>query len=421
MKGHGGGENASSESDLPLETIIRRGGIVTHFQPIISIKKKEVVGFEGLSRGVVEGSDRLIPPNSLYSTARKGGCVLALDRLCRKKTLENFKKSIYNQDDRQLVFMNFEASLLDEGVGGSGHMMKLVSQLDIHPCNIVIEIIESKVKDVIALKNFVETYRYYGFIIALDDVGSGHSNFDRISLIKPDVLKINRDILKNIDSNYYKQEVFKSIVNLSHNIGTVVVAEGVETEQEVLQCLTLGADLFQGYYFAKPHEAYSAIQKDALAKKVAGTADSYKADEIRKIRESNERHSFYARIIKGIITGLYFETAVSCEDVLREIVLEIFCVEAIYIVDHEGVQVTDTIINVNSPLKRHKLFQPAQKKDDHSLKEYIYPLLHTGLKRFTTDRYISLATGNVCRTVSAIFADKRKIKYILCVDFREDG
>jgi len=407
--------------DASVEAIISNERIVTHFQPIISIKKREIAGFEALSRGVAENNGNLITPDRLYGAALKKGRTLALDRLCRKKALENFQNSLSSHERRQLLFVNFEASLLDEGVGGSGHMMDLASQLSLHPSDIVIEIVESKVKDIKALQNFVETYRYYGFLIALDDVGAGHSNFDRISLIKPDILKINRDIITAINDDYYKQQVFKSLANLSHNIGTLVVAEGVETEEETLQCLMLGADLFQGYYFKRPGAADFIRQAGDLLKKISQIADRYTKHEISKIREANKRQRLYAGIMRSIVNSLASMPAPFCEKTLRKTVQELILVEAIYIVDQNGIQVTNTILNTSFILKKHKLFQPAQKGDDHSLKEYIYPLLNTSLRRFTTERYISLATGTVCRTVSASFKDMKMNSYILCVDFREDG
>jgi EAL domain-containing protein (putative c-di-GMP-specific phosphodiesterase class I) len=394
--------------------------IVTHFQPIVSIRKMAVLGYEGLSRGVIDGKDGLVSPYDLYSEAREQGRLLELDRLCRTGTLENYRENILTHDNKGLIFLNFEASLLDEGAGGSGHLLNLVSELQLQPSGIVIEIVESKVKNLRALTDFVETHRYYGFIIALDDIGAGHSNLDRISLIKPDILKIDREVLKNIDRSYYQQEIFKSIVNMAHNIGAIVVAEGIESEEEALQCLNLGADLFQGYYFAKPEEPDAAIQTGALLEKISALMTIYKDNEIRKIKGTRKRQNLYSKIIKNILTESCSAEIAYCEQGLRETIRKNFLVEAVYIVNDRGVQVTDTIINSGFPHKKHALFQPAVKNDDHSMKEYIYPLLQTDLKKYTTDHYISLATGNICRTVSVTFMDVKGCKYILCVDFRED-
>lgn len=409
-----------TEAVVPLDAILEHEWIVTHFQPIISVRTKTTIGLEGLSRGSVPGNERLIPPNILFSEARRAGKVLALDRLCRKKTLENFQQSIQSVDASQLVFMNLEPSLLDAGIAGSGHLMDLVSRLQINPANIVIEITESSVEDTKALCRFVETYRYYGFSIALDDVGAGHSNFDRVSLIKPDILKINRSILKDINNNYFNQEVFKSIVNLSHTIGAIVLAEGVETEEEVLQCLALGAELFQGYYFAKPSEAKPAGDNPALTETITHLAEKHRNREIAKIREAKERHRLYDAIMLKIIHRLSAAVPESYEAVLKESIQDFPVVDAAYIVDRSGVQMTDTVLGARPMARRNRLFQPAVKGDDLSMKEYLYPLINAGLKRYTTNRYISLATGSITKTVSCLLHDLHSKAYVLCVDFRED-
>ena len=120
----------------------------------------------------------------------------------------------------------------------------------------MIEINETKVQDNAALKRFAETYREFGFMIALDDVGTGFSNMDRILLIKPDIIKIDMSLIRNIHNDYYKQGVFKSLVNMSNKIGALVVAEGVETEEEAIQILRLGGHMIQGYFFSKPQEIF---------------------------------------------------------------------------------------------------------------------------------------------------------------------
>jgi len=411
-------EKVLLDRTFQISEIVRLGAVTTWFQPVVSIRKKEVIGFEGLSRGMTSAG--LVAPAVLYSSARDSGCLLELDRLCREKTLMNFEGRFHNPCGRQLVFMNFEASLLDEGACGSGHLIDLVSQMELSPSDIVIEIVESRVRDIGALKRFVITYRDYGFLIALDDIGAGHSNLDRISLLKPDILKIDREVLKDIDRSYHKQEIFKSITNMAHNLGAIVVAEGVETEEEVLQCLALGADLFQGYYFGMPDEPENIPGNSVLMGRIAALAARYKNEEITKLRECRQRHILYAGVIKKLLRGISQVPACNCEERLREMISGNPAVEAFYIVDENGIQITDTVINPDSHVKRQKLFHPARRGDDQSMKEYIYPLLSTGLKRYTTDRYISLATGNICRTVAISYRDAERDKYILCVDFRED-
>ena len=106
------------------------------------------------------------------------------------------------------------------------------------------------------------------------------------------------------------------------------------------------------------------------------------------------------------------------DDVLRTTVSQYDNVECVYVMDESGAQITTTVCNHRVP-QRNKgvIFRPAPKGADHSLKEYYYVLLDVELNKYTTDPYVSLATGNLCRTISTCFRDAHNNKmYILCID-----
>ena len=124
----------------------------------------------------------------------------------------------------------------------------------INPRNVVIEISEINVLSNAVLKRFVDTYRQYGFMVALDDVGTGFSNMDRILLVRPDIIKIDISLVRNIHLDFYKQGVFKSLVILANKIGALVIAEGVEVEEEAIQVLRLGSHMIQGFHLSLPGE-----------------------------------------------------------------------------------------------------------------------------------------------------------------------
>ena len=105
------------------------------------------------------------------------------------------------------------------------------------------------------MRSLVDLLRSRGFLIVLDDVGSGHSNLDRIPFIKPDLLKVDRTLIARIDTDYHKRGTLKSLVDLGRKIGALVVAEGVETEGEAMVALELGADLLQGLCLGRPNDA----------------------------------------------------------------------------------------------------------------------------------------------------------------------
>ncbi len=403
-----------------ISDIINNRGIITHFQPIVSIKKKSVIGLEALSRGVCPDSGSILPPDMLISQAEEKKLTLDLDRLCRQKALENFARM--DCGDRDVVlFMNFDASIIDLGIVGSGHLIKQVRQLNLNPNNVAIEIIESRVNDTGALNEFISRHREYGFLFALDDIGSGYSNLDRITITEPDMLKIDHSLISEIDINFRKQEVLKSLVNLAKRIGALVVAEGVEREEEAVKSLELGVDMLQGFYFLKP-AVMAGSDWHVLHKRVNSVSNKFKNYMVKKINAAKHRHTRYQNIVNQIIDSLATVTPEAYNDLLKDLINRHPNLECIYLLDEQGIQISDTFCNYRNVLShRGSLYKPAPRGADHSLKDYYYLLTNTGTQRFNTDPYISLASGNLCITISALFkARKNDHHYILCIDINQD-
>ncbi len=403
---------------LDIDDIINNESIAMHFQPVVSVKKKTIIGFEALCRGIDVETNVIISPHTLFHLAKDREMTLEFDRLCRKKALESYRQ-IYNKNNEAILFLNLDTSIINRVVVGSGHLLNAVRSYDIDPGNVVIEIIESKTTDILALKRFIETHKNYGFLIALDDVGSGHSNLDRIPLVKPDVLKIDRSLINYIDKMYYKQEVFKSLVNLSKKIGALVVAEGVEREEEAILVLELGADMLQGYYFSKPQEnIYDEIRN--IENITDSIAFKYKSYMVNKIKDAKSRHEGYNTIINKIVCDLS-KISVECYDAkLKEVIKSHLVLECVYILNEFGTQVTDTIFNHIEILNNRIIFGPPRQGMDHSLKDYYYLIVNTGLNSYTTEPYISLASGNLCVTISSLFVGLEGRRFIICVDIRQN-
>lgn len=174
---------------MDINDIIMKRSLVANFQQIVSVSRKMVIGFEGLIRGVDTVTGEIVAPLKLFEAARKENQTLELDRACRETVIEAFSK-IYTHNREKLLFLNLDASVLQNTVG-SDYLLNQVRQYGIDPSNVVIEISEKRVQGNAALKKFADAYKKYGFMMALDDVGSEWSNIDRILLIKPDIIKID--------------------------------------------------------------------------------------------------------------------------------------------------------------------------------------------------------------------------------------
>ncbi len=388
--------------------------IVTHFQPIISIKKKSIIGIEALSRGYDTITKEMISPLQMFKyAAERSDDLIELDRMCRESALLHFKE-IKKKHSNILLFLNIESSILDK-VAMSNHLIERVLDIGINPSDIVIEINESHIKDITALTSFVERYREYGFIISMDDVGAGFSNLNRIPLLGPDIIKIDRFILTNMDNDHYKMEVFKSLVELASNTGSLVVAEGTENESESILATELGADMIQGYYFSKPLSEFISEPVDEMITSFIG---SYKLGMKQKNESKKNLIKKLNCISSSVVCGLEGLPDDEVEKILSIRIVNEADIECMYILNESGIQISDTVFKPGYQFKsRNILFLPAQKGTDHSLKGYYYHLVNNNNKNYISDKYMSMATGNMCITLTVLYKNNKGKTNILCIDF----
>lgn len=413
----------------PIHEILENKGVVTHFQPIHSARQKSIVGLEGLSRGLigVEALSRgrigdkneIIPPARLFAMAAEQGVSDQLEKLCRERAIRSFAQ-LPQRPDELLLFLNFELSLIHNPQAVVEELNNQIQAAGITPRNVAIEVLENKIDDIKTLGLLLSRFREHGYLLVLDDVGTGHSNLDRIPLIRPDVLKIDRSLISGVNEDYYKQETLKSLVGLCRKIGALVVAEGIETQEEAIVSLELGADLLQGFFLGRPQasDAISGQSLEIAAQRSVELARTFKTYMVSKINERKLQYRKFNVILNQILCELTNVSSQKFDEVLARAIDHYPRVECVYVLDDCGTQVTNTIVNENTPgQKSGVLFRPAPIGADHSLKEYYYVLMDVELQKYTTDPYVSLASGNVCRTISTCFRDAGNSKmYVLCID-----
>ncbi|MBC3803302.1 EAL domain-containing protein [Acetobacterium fimetarium] len=398
-------ETLSPEDEIDIAEIIRQKRLMAYFQPIVSVTGRKTIGLEGLIRGIKPGTAEIIPPQLLFEKADDAGLTTELDRACRDTVLQAFKP-LLESDPELLLFLNLDTAIID-GVGGSNYLNNQVNRSGIRARNIVIEINESKALDALALLRFVATYKKYGYLIALDDVGAGFSNMDRVAELKPDIIKIDRSIIERMDRVYHKQEVFKSLVNLSNKIGALIIAEGVETECEAIQ----------GFYFSRPMK--EVVFSDELIQKTGTVVAEYKKRLLGELEDYNQKCRNYTHTVDQMIAAIATNEAPGFSGPLCHYVNDSQLIDCAYVLDEAGIQCSDTVGVKKTATSEKLVFHSAKIGVDHSIKNFYYNLIRRKQTSFITDPYVSMATGSLCITYSKVFrrADK---KYILCVDFLEN-
>ncbi|MBX9607866.1 MAG: EAL domain-containing protein [Gammaproteobacteria bacterium] len=222
--------------------------IFSAFQPIFSIAHQRVVGCEGLVREQGPNGPRF--PQGLFDTARIEHRV-QVDAACVALHVANF----HALDAEHLwLFLNLDPvalcqyPLLEDFVGAT------LRRHGVAPGSVVIEILEQPIEDFRAVEHAVNHYRALGCMIAIDDFGAGHSNLQRIWDLRPDMVKLDRGMLLAATRDKRIRRSLPSIVTLLHETGCLVVAEGIETEDQALIAMDANVDLVQGFLFARPAE-----------------------------------------------------------------------------------------------------------------------------------------------------------------------
>ena len=395
---------------LIRNTTIDKVEIVSLFQPLYSVHEKKYIGVEALSRGLY--MDNYLSAFQLFSLPKNEKETLELNKKCIKASLISFKtQATFNQNT---IFLNIDSSLMDNSESGSlDFIIKNADKIGIEPRQIVIELIESRVKKLDTLLNFVIKCREQGFLIALDDVGAGYSNFERIVKIKPDIIKIDRGLVSGVSEEFHKREICRSLIELSHNIGALSLAEGVETINDALECQELGADILQGFYFSKPQEKILPV--DVSAGKISLLVSTWNFSAKQKNKNLKTNISRVKRQANAIFNALTNSKYEKWDKVLVNMVEKLSDIECAYILDYSGTQISLSAVDTSLNRKDHFLFTPATYGTDHSQKYYFMKRTEDQ-KWFISDPYISRATGNICRTVSMMFINEKYEKYFLCLD-----
>ncbi len=397
-------------SDIVRE-VIENKDIFVEFQPIYSLNTKKVIGLEALARGDYRGE--VVSPRFIFNYAREQGCVLSVDRMCREKAMSAFSRQL---ESAPTLFINFETSVLNDVVPGNGEIMKTAAENRLSPENIVIELNESYVKDSYDLMMFVDFYRSKGFLIALDNVSTGLDTMNRIMLVNPDIIKIDRAIVSNIGSSSYNQEVFKSIINTAKRIGAMTVAEGVETVDEVITCMLMGVDYFQGFYFSKP-EQFNYIFSNEARLKLEDAALKLNLSIKNNPTVVNVQIETYKRIIYDLISTLTGMDKKDYNAALERYVGEHKEIECAFLIDAKGFQISPTVMREGTEILPG--YTPAPLGVNHDIKNYFYAVKEQIEDPFISGWYISGATGKMCKTISSHLYGSGGELIVVCIDLKK--
>ena len=232
---------------------LQRKELFLHYQPIINLQKGQVSGFEALMRW--KHPDRgLISPAVFIPVAEESGMIVAASQWALKESCMALKRLEQRTGFDSNLFMSVNFSSTDfASEDFVDSVYNTISKSDLKPEQVHLEITERLLMDQPDnARDTLAMCRKAGMSIAIDDFGTGYSSLSYLHYFPIDTLKIDRSFVRDMRKNESSMELIKSIIDLGKNMKMKVIAEGVEEKEEAQILRTLGCDMAQGYYFAKP-------------------------------------------------------------------------------------------------------------------------------------------------------------------------
>lgn len=218
------------------------------FQPIVDLGNKCVFGYEALVRGLQNESAfdviSRVNDDNLYR----------FDQCCRVKAIALAAKL----NIRSFVSINFLPNAVYRPELCIRTTLQAANEFNFPVERILFEVTEvERVASNEHLRDIITYYQSKGFKTALDDFGAGYAGLNLLASFQPDIIKLDMELIRDIDTNPVKLAIVTRMVQLNQDLGVKTLAEGIETLEELKVLRSLGIELFQGYYFAKP--AFEAL------------------------------------------------------------------------------------------------------------------------------------------------------------------
>lgn len=230
-----------------LHRMLAAEDLVIRYQPIVDMEAGAVHGVEALSGA--SDAETFENPEMLFSFAEESESIVDLERLCRRLALGRSRRVLPNGGK---LFLNCSAHAFgDEELVES--LQTALRDAGRRPESLVLEVTERvAITEWHTFQEALDRVRGAGFLVAIDDMGSGYSSLHAVAEIQPDYLKFDLTLIHGIHQSPIKRDLFETLMSLADKIGARAIAEGIEQVEEFDTVRRLGATLGQGYFFARP-------------------------------------------------------------------------------------------------------------------------------------------------------------------------
>lgn len=238
-----------------LFRLISGENIMTFFQPIISMNNGQTIGYEIFNR---PPATSIFPTTEdFYDFIGQTQHIFTAERFSRKLSIQRFSQEVAKKPEmnEKLVFLNIHPKVINDPEFRSGETLKMLEWYGLSPKQIILELTEREsVKDYQKFEKVLYHYRSQGFRIAVDDAGTGYNSLKTIVYLKPEFIKLDKSLIRDIHQNTAQQHMVQLLLDYANKTGTQVIAEGIEQHEEFEYIHRAGVHYGQGYAIGKPHQ-----------------------------------------------------------------------------------------------------------------------------------------------------------------------
>ena len=234
-----------------LNYALKHDEFVLHYQPKVDIKTNRMVGIEALVRWQ-HPTQGLIFPDTFISHAESLGLINHLGLIIAKKAMNDFKEITLSSGFKTKLSINVSPYSLQD-LKLPDKLLALSQEFDVEPERIILEITETGLfKDLGNALEILTRLRMKGMQLSVDDFGTGYSTMQQLQRLPAQELKIDKSFIQAISTNDKLQILVRKIIEMGHELGMMVIAEGVETAEQLEFLRVNHCDLAQGYLFSRP-------------------------------------------------------------------------------------------------------------------------------------------------------------------------
>lgn len=275
----------------------------------------------------------------------------------------------------------------------------------------VIEILENAIPSEQHLDRTVRHYRELGCLVAVDDFGAGHSNFERIWRIQPDIVKLDRKTLADAVTRPIIRRSLPNLVGLLHEAGCIVLAEGIETGDEAMIALDAGVDLAQGYLFARPFPI-NRPEKVNL-EDIRRIQETFKTKCIAESHQRQDKLSPYTKAFESASEQIRNGSAV---EVAAEALFNLEGTLRFYVINEHGNQISRNLYAAGSLHGDPRLWPLSEARGASWYhRSYFRRAITHPDEVQTTGPYLSLPDAQMCLTLSMAMLVNDKL-HVACLD-----